>query len=425
MKYLKITNKGEIDWRLISLLGGTTKRENSAAIGRYGSGLKYVLAFLLRENLAFKIFSGIKEVVVSVDTESIRGEEFDIICIDGHRTSITTKMGPDFQTWHCVRELWSNAIDEGENSWSIGSEVSPVAGMTHWYIQLDKQIQEVIKDWDKYFIHHQKPLWGNEYYKIYPGGQSLRIYKSGVLVHEDTSKPALFAYDSMLAEINELREFKGSQSCAVVHALSESNEDVAKYFFENIKENMYEGDMDWNWFVGSWSEDWKNVLGDAKLIYPKAMDDIKSKGITLDEVKLIVVPQCVYKELTKFFPGIGALKAADKSSQFYENYDEKLEFRVKQCLAILETCEYVMHPELEFRYGFFEDKGTMARVNLDEKIVYISQTMLNKSLFDITAMLIEENEHFNTGLTDESRAFQQHWINLYTKELLTRHEVEV
>jgi hypothetical protein len=40
-------------------------------------------------------------------------------------------------------------------------------------------------------------------------------------------------------------------------------------------------------------------------------------------------------------------------------------------------------------------------------------------------MLIEENEHFNTGLTDESRAFQQHWINLYTKELLTRHEVEV
>jgi hypothetical protein len=40
-------------------------------------------------------------------------------------------------------------------------------------------------------------------------------------------------------------------------------------------------------------------------------------------------------------------------------------------------------------------------------------------------MLVEENEHFNTGLSDETRAFQQHFINLYTRQLLAGHEVEI
>ena len=99
--------------------------------------------------------------------------------------------------------------------------------------------------------------------------------------------------------------------------------------------------------------------------------------------------------------------------------------QVKKALAILEACEYPMHPELEFVYGFFEDKNTLAQVNLSEKRVYISQTLIQKPLFDTVSMLIEENEHFNTGYTDESRAFQQHFIDLYTRQLLQGNGVEV
>jgi len=80
---------------------------------------------------------------------------------------------------------------------------------------------------------------------------------------------------------------------------------------------------------------------------------------------------------------------------------------------------------LTFIFGVFGDKRTLAKVNLDQKVIYISERMKDKSLFSFIAMLIEENEHFNTGLEDESRAFQQHWIDLFTKTLLSKHEIKL
>jgi hypothetical protein len=90
MKYLKIQNNGELDIRLIALMGGTTKSNDEFKIGQFGTGLKYTLAYLYRNNLAFKIFVGEQEVKVHIETEDIGGEIFEIICINGHRTSITT-----------------------------------------------------------------------------------------------------------------------------------------------------------------------------------------------------------------------------------------------------------------------------------------------------------------------------------------------
>lgn len=113
MKYLKITNNGELDIRLVALMGGTTKSKDKFKIGQFGTGLKYTLAFLYRNNLDFKIFVGTDEVKLHTEKEIIRNETFEIICINGQRTSITTKMGEDWLAWMIVRELWCNALDEG------------------------------------------------------------------------------------------------------------------------------------------------------------------------------------------------------------------------------------------------------------------------------------------------------------------------
>lgn len=87
MKYLKIQNNGELDIRLVALMGGTTKANDKFKIGQFGTGLKYTLAFLYRNNLDFKIFVGENEVKLHLETEEIRGENFDIICINRQRTS--------------------------------------------------------------------------------------------------------------------------------------------------------------------------------------------------------------------------------------------------------------------------------------------------------------------------------------------------
>jgi hypothetical protein len=425
VKYLKIQNDGLLDIRLVALMGGTTKSQDKFKIGQFGTGLKYSLAYLFRNNLDFKIFVDTEEIKVSTEKEVIRDEEFEIICISGNRTSITTKMGEDWEAWMIVRELWCNALDEGGACREITEEVRGDIGRTTFFIQYGIQFTEVFKNWGKYFIHDQTPIYKDSVYCLYPAGPHLTIYKQGVLIYQNEKHKSIFSYDIANADINELREFRGSVAREIFMSIRNADEKTVSYFLENITEDHYEGDlMDYEWFY-SWGPAWKNVLGSGKLIYRKALDEIKAMGNNPDETSLIIVPENLYKALTKQFEGIGALYIASKAGNFYEQYDEKVESKIKQGLAILEACEYPMHAELVFAYGFFEDKRTLAQVQLKEKRILISNALLQQPIFKVVAVLIEENEHFNTGMCDHTREFQQHFIDLYTRELLARNEIEI
>ncbi len=424
MKYLKISNNGELDIRLVALMGGTTKANDKYKIGQFGTGLKYTLAFLYRNNLDFKIFSGESEVVLHTEKESIRNEEFEIICINGNRTSITTRMGEDWLAWMIIRELWCNALDEGGASKEITSSTSGRPGSTTFYIQIDRQIEDVLKNWEKYFIHDKEPLFSKGDYKVYSGGNTLRLYKNGVLIFEDDKHPALYSYDIANADINELREYRGSATAPVVYCLSSIGKNEVSNFLDALEPHHFEYDIDWHWFQ-SMSNGWKEAIGTAKIITVKTLDTLKARGLKIDEAGLIVVPESLYKKLCGQFEGIGATSVASGINDFFEDYDEEIEKRIKQGLVILESCGYPFHPELEFIYGFFEDKTTLAQVHLKTKKIYVSKAFIQKPLIEVVAMLVEENEHFNTGLTDETRAFQQHFINLYTRQLLAGHEIEI
>ncbi len=136
MKYLKIENKGNLDIRLIALMGGTTKENDVHKIGHFGTGLKYTLAYLFRNKIDFKIFVDGKPVLLTLDHETIGSETFDILCINGHRTSITTKMGKDWKAWMIIRELYSNALDEGSANYEITESIIPTQNTTQFYIIL-------------------------------------------------------------------------------------------------------------------------------------------------------------------------------------------------------------------------------------------------------------------------------------------------
>ena len=426
MKYLKITNKGELDIRLVCLLGGTSKTGREDTIGKYGSGMKYTLAYLLRNNIDFHIYSGKRKCKIKTEIENIRGIDFEIICIDGERTSITTKMGPDFECWHTIREVYSNALDEGEATHEVVTKLTSEENKTSIYIQVTNEVQKVIDNWDKYFVHDLKPMCETQDFKIYPGGESLKIYKQGVLIHETKETKALFSYDVFNADINELREYRGSPSYAVVKCLCEANAKVIQYFLEHVREDVYEGKdtFDYDWYM-SWRGKWVETIGSAKFITQKSIDEIRARGIQIDSADYIVVPKAVYKALTKQFPGTGGLYQVQKGQEFMEHYDPIVENRVKEGLAVLEAANYIFHPELTFKFGYFEDKNVQARVSMQDKVVCISNTFLNKPVFEICCILVEENEHFITGYQDNSREMQNYLFKNWVKLMLKEAEIEV
>lgn len=427
MKYLKIQNKGELDIRLVALMGGTTKSRDEFKIGQFGTGLKYTLAYLIRNNIDFHIFVGDKKVDIKVETEHICNEDFNIICINRNRTSITDKMGLEWEAWMIVRELWCNALDEGEAvKKSVEfNELAGQEGCTTFYIQISTEIKDVIMNWKKYFVHEETPLFSNDIYAIYPGGDDLRIYKQGVLIHEKKGKKCLFNYDVKNAEINELRQYMGSASHPVFKCLQNTTSEIIDYFLTNVKEDHFEGsECDYNWFE-SFGKIWKETIGDAKLIHQKSIDNIKARGLDIDISKLVVVPKKVYEALTKDIKGISALRISQKSNEFFEAFNKETEEKLKQGLVILEQTGYNFSPKIKFTYGVFGDKNICAQINTETAECFISENMLNKSLFEIVSILIEENEHLKTGFSDCTRDFQTHFIKMYTQQLLKNAEIEL
>lgn len=429
MKYLRITNTGMLDARLIPLMGGTTKANDEFKIGQFGTGLKYALAYLLRENVHFTLHTSGECVPIDVVLEEIAGEEYGIITIHGEKTSITTNMGKEWEPWMIVRELWCNALDEGGCSVEVVDGLKiPEDDQTCFHIQLVGQFVEVWQNWTDYFIHDIKPLEDNKHFAVYPNGNKpMRLYKNGVLIWQASEKHSVFHYDIKTASINELREFLGSARSAVTSVLPRLGKDAVEYYLEHIKdeagkvsEKLYDTDVDFMYTYHNMGQAWQDALGSAKIITQKAIEEIQARGLDIDLAGVVPVPHNLYRELTKSFKGIGALRTADKINEFFEVHNPEAQQALNAAFEVLDSVgyDYAPDPELKWVIGVFGDKDTVARIRVDEKTVFLSEAIQHKSLFDNVTTVVEEVEHFNTGLQDCSRAFQQHFINLYVKTLL-------
>lgn len=426
MKYLKIQNNGELDPRIIALMGGTTKNDKYK-IGKFGTGLKYTLAYLLRNNIDFKIFSGERPIIITTEKETINETEFEVICINNKSTSITTQMGKDWSAWMIIRELWCNALDEGgelrENIWH--ENITGEANKTTFYIQLTPEVNEVLENWNKYFIHSAEPIFENESYSIYGSFDgTLKLYKQGVLIYQQPDTKALFNYDIKAASINELREFKGIVSMEVQQALLNPNTETINYFFNNIQEDHYEAaDMDYEWY-GTFGKVWKEAMGARKIVSYDTVSYVEQNGISVEQLEhAIKLPKRVYTALTKAFAGVGVLKYVGKNTDFYECYEQNLDQKTKEVLDLLKSCDYEISPNLKIVYGIFSEKNKRMSLHDNGKELLISQACIPLELPEFARFIVEHNERFTQRHTDCSREMQTHLSGLYVNQLLKTSKI--
>jgi hypothetical protein len=417
MKYLKIKNDGLLDLRLISLMGGTTKADDKFKIGQFGTGLKYTLAYMLRNNIDFKIFIDSVEIKLTTIKEVIRETNFEIICINGEKTSITTNMGADWKAWMIIRELWCNALDEKGSDFCVVDEFLPIKGTTEYYIQFVPDIMEIYENWDKYFIHGKTPIMEVEKFAIYDGGENLRCYKNGVLIKEIANKKSVFSYDIKDTEM------KYSAQHEIAECFPQFTKETVEIFFNNLKDT-FEEDMD---FSGYWDRTygngWKEAIGNAKFIDYDTYNRIIGRYPDIENQPLIKVPPGLFKKLVKAFPSISMLRASDKLNEFFETYSDTLHDKIKKCVNLLDSVGYFIDPNLKIITGIFGNKEIVGQVSFDDKEIRLNQDLENMPDADLIVCLIEENEHYKTGLQDLTREFQTHFIKLYSNLLLKRVEV--
>lgn len=278
MKYLRISNKGELDIRLIALMGGTTKADNPNKIGQFGTGLKYAISFFIRNNVKFRLFVGLKEVIFTSKAEKIAGADFKEIYCNGKSMNITTHYGYQWKAWEALREIFCNATDEGGELKQLvdsNSKLTGKTGETVFYIGLSPQIKEVLDKWDSYFFK-DKPLFEDATVAIYKNpGDTLKLYKSGVLIQDSTYYKSLFIYDLKQANLNELRQYQGFLSSDIAKSLLASNKAVIDLLIAGIKneskKDALECKLDWS-YVSFNPAHVKSIFNGRLYLHPQSSD---------------------------------------------------------------------------------------------------------------------------------------------------------
>lgn len=210
MNYLKITNKGLIVAEDLMLIGSSTKREQTGKIGMFGSGWKYALAYLIRNDATPIIFSGEKEIKIDFNIVLHRNSPVKVITVDGRETSLTTEMGPKWDAWMALREVYSNAIDEGDNT--ISTVLNPVLegieDETAIFIPLTYALQEVVMKFDMYFSFNRKVSFENKVARLFIRKEQapITIYRKGIRCYNSSRyENCYFDIDFNEIPINEDR----------------------------------------------------------------------------------------------------------------------------------------------------------------------------------------------------------------------------
>jgi hypothetical protein len=250
-------NNGVLSLIDITTMGDSCKRDDDSKIGRFDSGLKYAIAIMHRNGIDVEITSGGKEYKFAskVISDEGTGKKKEVLTVNDEPTAFSPQLGIDWKVWMAYRELYSNCLDEGgEVVFTDDLENLPEYDTKVVVKDCEYNI-EMERNWDKYFISKQIPLYSDDSVCIYPSKGKTLLYKNGILVYK-SDKHSLFNYDYKNASIDERRVLNGKDTFMnqISHSLMYCTDyGFIEHFFSNAKGDYFEKDLDYYW---SFSDEW-------------------------------------------------------------------------------------------------------------------------------------------------------------------------
>jgi hypothetical protein len=315
-------NKGILSLLDITTMGDSIKRDDPTKIGKFDSGLKYALAVLYRNGIEVSILSGdsvyefdtttitaddstkkTKELLV-VNEYKVNSEPSESICkkcadiyyngyvntgphnlCEGahcsdmndsdedpiiHVTAFSPQLGYEWKVWMAIRELYSNCLDEGGEVEFVNTNISPnaIPGSTIIFIRNKTSliINEIIENWNKYFLKDETPIYEYDDLKIFENSDPdshLRLYKNKILIHENKSVKSRFVYDFKRASIDEMRllnDYNSYESHIEKCMCYCKDKAFIQKLIERHDEDLFESKLS---FYCSLSDEWVNVINDT------------------------------------------------------------------------------------------------------------------------------------------------------------------
>lgn len=405
-KYIEIVNDGLIEPDAISLMGASTK-DGKSTIGMFGSGNKYALAYLLRKDIKLRIFSGIDEILVEKLQREFRDKKFDVIYINGEKTSLTTQTGEkSWELWMAIREFYANALDEGGAAMTQSMNINPEPNKTKIYIDAKHhEVLEFVKNIRQYFPSSSSILYEDENGRVYDKlTESTHIYRRGMPMF-DSRHTSRYNYDLKNVKLDENR--KPMYSWEIYENFwkfvfnMKDLEIMEEIFVASGAENSFEGS------VSNISNIERTTNTNVKLVADKlnAIPKEYAGMLEPDELEMkTMIPKKVFvaiygeKELfgMKWLSHAGAIKALEKTP-----FQERM---FKLAKDFFDECKFEIQGI--YKVAKFENKQINAQVDHSSGEVFISEEVFEAGLQKLIETIIEESMHLKSGHTDKTRGFQ-------------------
>jgi len=378
-------NPGEIDVRAIKILGINSK-ECESPIGFFGTGLKYAISVLLRENQEIEIFSGLEQFTFSKKHVSIRGVEVDIVCMNGEELGFTTSLGKKWELWMAYRELYSNTMDEGGVVYESFEETPPSVGST--LISVDgNAFSGIYRDRHKFIIddEHYPVLFKGKGVEI-RGGGSTNIFYRGINIGSCGRASSIYTYNITNAvELTEDRKY--SNQWAIIFDIQRTMDELDdEELIENIltaKGDTFETTFDFA-YAGLTKANSKAVEVTRKLCETRVQDVNESAIIQVSKL----TSRVEYKEFV-----LGQIEEIQlkKALSFCQNL--KLEVDIGDLMFIESFDGHI--------YGAYH-RGK----------IFLTRKTFEAGTKQLVMTLIEERAHMLFGLDDCTRGMQEYFLNL-------------
>lgn len=105
-------NLGVLDLKGLTTFGLSAKPESTNPIGYFGTGLKYAIAVLLRNNCKITVWLGMEKYEITTRDSMFRDQEYNEVLFGDDVLPFTAKLGTNWDLWMAYRELYANTMDE-------------------------------------------------------------------------------------------------------------------------------------------------------------------------------------------------------------------------------------------------------------------------------------------------------------------------
>lgn len=369
---------------LAAITLGVSAKESEDAIGKFGTGLKYTIAGVLRLGGEISINIGGDIHRFSAKPEVIRNQTFHIVHMstnggDPVPCGFTTDLGKHWEPWMYVRELWSNMRDEGGEC-----AAHPLYGDTVISVRCPT-IEEAFHNLPSIIIPDDvSPIASNYYGEIYPRRPGNAIYYRRIRVAQP-DRPMQFTYNLHNLPLTEDRTVNNPWAVSIQFSNMVAHlEDEA--LIEEIILSSPEGFESTCWgYIGAVGDTFKLVVGELWRSKPWKLPG-----------DLLTWAESEFKAKT-------APEVRDRTKM--EDMKIKKAERILRAIGLNKPVEILIPANPDQKsYGFA----------LNGK-VYLSSRCLDEGVGQIVTTLIEEYLHVHEGLEDYTREIQDRMLNIIVR----------